>query len=235
MSRRGFLISFSGLESSGKSTQIDTLVAELRRCGERPLCLWTRPGYTKRLEAAKRAVRRLKGAARPARPNAIGQQGARVPRYPRRASDFRRTWKRRLWLRLALIDLLATYVLQARLWRLRGRTVVFDRYLTDGVVDFRVNFPDEAVEAMWLAKLLRAAAPRPDAAFLLDVPVEESIRRSDARRRGHRETREVLERRRAAYAQLAEGGNWTVIDGRASQDEIARIVAERIPGARIPS
>ena len=126
---RALLICLSGIESSGKSTQLERLMETARGEGRRPIYLWTRPGYTRNLEAAKRLARRLMGAGGRGK-NA--KAADRAPRsYPRRAEGFRHSLHRQLWLALALLDLIWVYGFQIRFWRASGRTVICDRYLWD--------------------------------------------------------------------------------------------------------
>lgn len=204
------LVTFSGIDGAGKSTQIELLMDHLRREGRKPLYVWTRGGYTPLFERLKALLRRLPGRAVPPPGN-----------NPRRTQAFRKGWVRRLWLVLGLLELLWLYGLQLRWWRWRGRVVVCDRYLWDTLIDFRLNFPQEYVERWWLWRLLARIAPQPDAAFLLLVPVEESVRRSDAKGEPFRDPPEVLAQRLAQYQALAQDGCWHVIDGRRPIPELA--------------
>jgi len=108
------VIVFSGLDGAGKSTQIELLLEYLRQQGQRPVYLWVRGEYTPVFSAVKAFVRRLSGGRvvppsghSTARTQAMGQP-----------------WKRRLWLTLALLDLVLVYGVQVRWWRWRGRSVV---------------------------------------------------------------------------------------------------------------
>ena len=85
---RGLLVCLSGIESSGKSSQLKLLTENAYRQGLRPVHLWTRPGYTRNLEAAKRLVRQLM-SARAAGRSSGSSTAERVPRaYPRRGEGF---------------------------------------------------------------------------------------------------------------------------------------------------
>jgi thymidylate kinase len=211
----------SGLESSGKSTQLKLLMESAHRQGLRPVYLWTRPGYTRNLETAKRLVRRL--TRRSAAGRSSGSSTAeRVQRdYPRRGEGFRSPRLRRLWLSIALFDLIWVYALQVRYWQFRGRTVICDRYLWDCLVDFRVNFPNDAVESGLLGRILTALTPRPDIAFILLISVAESLRRSEHRERKFRETEAVLEQRLEQYRSVADQFQWPLLDAQRPIDEVA--------------
>lgn len=208
--QQGLLITFSGLDSAGKSTQIELLMDHLRQGGQKPIYVWTRGGYTSLLERLKALLRRLPGRAVPPPGN-----------NPRRAQVFSKGWIRRLWLVLALLDLLWVYGLQVRWWLWRGKPVVCDRYLWDTLVDFRLNFSQERVERWWLWRLLVKVTPQPDAAFLLLVPVEESVRRSDRKGEPFRDLPAVRAERLAQYQSLAQAGYWQVLDGQRSVDNLA--------------
>jgi thymidylate kinase len=208
------LIVFGGLDGAGKSTQIDLLRARLARAGLRPALVWVRGGYTPLFTRAKALARRL--------------GGRRVPPAGRGAARTRalaRPWLRRAWLVLALVDLLLLLAVRVRLLRWRGRVVLCDRYLADTRVDFRLNFPGEAVERWVLWRLVERLAPRPDAAFLLLVPVAESERRSQAKREPFPDPAPVLVQRLAQYQALGAAGGCMVLDGSRPVTEVAESIA----------
>jgi dTMP kinase len=197
------LITFSGLDGAGKSTQIGLLLERLRREGRNPIYVWTRGGYTPLFERFKALLRRLPGQVVPPSGHS-----------PERTRSFSKGWVRRLWSVLALFDLLWVYGVQVRWWRWRGRVVVCDRYLWDTLVDFRLNFSEERIEDSWLWRLLVWLTPNPDAAFLLLVSVEESLHRSDVKGEPFRDPPEVLAKRLAQYQLLAQDTEWYVMDGK---------------------
>lgn len=218
---RGLLICLSGIESSGKSTQLELLLENARRQGQSPVYLWTRPGYTRNLETAKRVIRRLTGR-RPTGKKSGSSIAARVKHaYPRRGDEFGSALARRVWLSIALTDLIWVYGFQVRYWLSLGRTVVCDRYLWDCFVDFRINFPRDAVESGLLGRILTAVTPRPDVAYFLLIPVEESLLRSKQRERNFQEAEAVLGQRLDQYRIVADQFQLPVLDGRRSVDEIA--------------
>jgi dTMP kinase len=214
---KGLLIVFSGLDGAGKSTQIELLLGWLRQEGGNPVYLWSRGGYTPLFEGLKTVLRRLPGRTAPP----SGQS-------PERAQAFSKGWVRRLWLVLALLDLLWVYGVQVRWWRGWGRSLLCDRYLWDTLIDFRLNFPQEQVEQWWLWRVLVWATPQPDAAFLLLIPVEESVRRSDIKGEPFRDPPEVLERRRGQYQALAEERCFLMLDGRRPRGDLALEIRQAI-------
>lgn len=217
---KGTMIVFSGLDGAGKSTQIALLQATLRQRGYRCRYVWSRGGYTPMFELLKRVLRRAPGAALPPAGNTA-----------QRAQAFGKPWLRRLWLVLALLDLLRIYGVQLRWWRRQGYAVICDRYLWDTLIDFRLNFPAERAEQWWLWKLLVWAAARPDAAFLLLIPVAESLRRSDIKGEPFRDSPEVLGQRLAQYQQLSQSGFWRVLDGSEPAQDLAAAIARDVLAA----
>ena len=111
---RGLLICISGIESSGKSTQLKRLMEYAHAQGLRPFYLWTRPGYTRNLEACKHFIRSLKSAGRSRGKDEASRSespGSPAPErkqrdYPRRAKGFDTALGKRVWLTLSLIDLI---------------------------------------------------------------------------------------------------------------------------------
>ena len=211
------LIVFSGLDGAGKSTQIELLCGRLRACGLEPTVVWVRGGYTPMFSRLKAVVRRTGGRHVP--PPGPGA---------RRSEALGRSWLRRTWLVAALLDLAWLLAVRVRLLRRRGRIVLCDRYLSDSLIDFRLNFPAEQVERWWLWRAVERLVPRPDVAFLLLVPVAESERRSDLKGEPFRDGREVLSARLAHYRALALPRGCTMLDGSRPAPEIAAEIAAAV-------
>lgn len=228
--KRGFVIALSGVDCSGKSTQRRRLLETLRNEGREPIHVWSRAGYSKRL----RFLRKISNVVRGRRDKQRAEKVAPKPGlYPRRASTLPNPIHRRIWLSLALLDLLWLYAVKIRFWKQRGRLVVCDRYLLDALVDFRVNFPDDRVEHSVLGRLLRRWAVKPDVAICLVIPVDESIRRSKAKSRYHWETESVLAARLEQYRAVAEELGVHVLNGAQAAEAVAAAVSANIGDARV--
>ena len=199
---RGSLITFGGLDGAGKSTQIALLTDYLVKSGRKPVCIWTRGGYTPVLQGLKTLSRRFLSRRLPPSGNS-----------PQRSQAFSKWWVRRLWLSLALLDLLWVYAVQIRWHCFRGRLVLCDRYLWDTAIDFRLNFPQEQLAHYWLWRLLERISPQPDAAFLMLLSVEESRRRSEMKGEPFPDAPDSLRQRLAYYQDLIPRLPFHVLDG----------------------
>ena len=189
---QGKLITFSGIDGAGKSTQIDLLLQSLRERGRKPVYLWTRGGYTGPFNALKTLLRRI-----------IGRKLPPSGRNDERDKTFKKIWVRNLWLTLAILDLMIVYGIYVRVSRTFGRVVIADRYLWDTWIDFQLNFPGVDIDRWILWKILVWISPKPDAAFLLLVPVEECLRRSKLKNEPFPDSEDVLQRRLILYRKFS--------------------------------
>lgn len=200
--RKGRAIVFSGLDCAGKSTQINLLMASLVAAGRKPIYLWVRGGYTPFFSFAKRILRFFsKGRGLPAPGTSV-----------KREQVFRNPRIRRLWLQIAIADMILVYGVYLRFSTWLGKDVICDRFVWDTAIDFRLNFPDEKVDRWFSWKFLLWVIPRPSATFLLLIPVSESLRRSGLKFEPFPDSEEVLGQRLDLYRSLAADGQGRVLD-----------------------
>lgn len=213
MCRRGIFV-FGGVDGAGKSTQIRLLAERLEGRGIPVRFFWARGGYTPLFSAAKGLLRRVRPGALPPPGHSTGRE-----------RKFGSSRVRRVWLMVAITDLALCYGVWLRWHRCRGRTVLCDRYLEDTLIDFRRNFPAEKVEQWRLWRLLQWLTPKPDAAFLLLLPVDESQRRCRQKEEPFPDTPETLAWRLEQYETLSRSGGWKRIDARRPLAEIHEEIA----------
>ncbi len=212
------IISISGVDCSGKSTQVQRLKEALATHGRRCSVLWFRPGYSRQLDFARALVRR-------ARPQALPT--ASDPEA--RAQAFRKPWLRRAWIAMALGDTLMELAARARLLSLLGHTVICDRYLADAMLDLELRFPEVRLAREALLAGLRLVCPRPVRSFLLSLPREEMLRRMAEKNEPFPDDATTRDARYEAYAALATSGGFEVVDAARSIDDVHADLLSRLP------
>lgn len=210
------LISLSGVDCAGKTTQLERLVDHLERTGRRPRSIWYRPGYSDELNALRAGVRKLRPGAMPhvkADPGAHREAFA-SPRV------------RVTWLAIALMDSAMHYALKLRALLLAGHTVVCDRFIDDALMDLAFKFPELEPASRAALNAIRRISPTPDPAFLLTLPHETMLERMVQKAEPFPDPPTIRDRRFAWYNELALSGQYQVLDATRSRDDIhADIVA----------
>lgn len=207
--KKNLLITFSGLDGAGKSTQINLLVQRLHTKGEHTKYFWSRGGYTGLMVQSKDLMRLILGRKIPT--SGPSRQ---------RTQMLRKRWVRQLWLMLAILDLIRIYGFQLRYWLWKDYTIICDRYIWDTLVDFQLNFREENIGEWWLWRILVRITPSPNASFLLLIPVDESINRSNIKGEPYRNSAEELAERLHQYENLSGNGTWYILDGRNSVTDL---------------
>ena len=152
------LISFSGIDGAGKTTQIDDLVSALHEAGLRVRLIdfWDEIATFRRLrEALGHAVLR-------------GEIGVGAPGKPvnRRDKNIQNPFTISARMFLCLFDAIGMNFTLAKIRRARdGDVIVFDRYLYDQLVNLGLRYRASRLYIRLLLKVI----PRPDLAFLIDA------------------------------------------------------------------
>ena len=183
------LVTFSGLDGSGKSTLIAELKALLERRGRRVrvLTMYDDLTFFSYLRSVRDFLRGGRGRTSP-KVEIDAEGNAALGGASMAAWIYQLT--RNLALREAvyLLDLLLCRLRLGYHRRIRGESVILDRYFYDsmadiaGVRDRRWYYTAEDARQMgagrWLyIRLLLGAAPEPSAAFFIDVPPETAFAR----------------------------------------------------------
>jgi thymidylate kinase len=155
--RPGVVITFSGVDGSGKSSQAAALESTLRRMGYDVAAVWTRITINKSVEALGKVA-----------PN------------PGRMRQFRQRWAavNFVWISyVALVNAVAVRRATAA-HLLRGRVVICDRYTLDSAAHLRYKYGAES-RFRFQARLIRWVAPRPLRSYFLDVPGSTALGRKN--------------------------------------------------------
>lgn len=188
------IVSFSGIDGAGKSTQICALESWLHRCGLRTTLLTFWDDVVcfsgSREYMSYKAFRGDRGVGSPEKP--LHRRDKNVTSWPVTLMRF------------------ALYFADAvnlclKVWKARKSdvdVVIFDRYIFDELA----NLPLAHTSAKIFTKLVLAFVPQPDVAFVIDAePVAAQARKPEY-------PLEFVRRNREAYLRLAQlSGRMTVI------------------------
>lgn len=195
---RGFLVTFSGLDGSGKSSQVDALRDGLRKNGVETVRAWT--GQNPIFTPPFNALVRLLGLTHRKTIHGVVFFWRDLRRNSAIAT---------LWPIAQALDFLPRAVLSVGLPLLRGRVVVSDRY----VYDLIAEMSDQNLLGQRTKNLLVMLLPRPGIAFLMDVDEDIAWSRAAVPGRAREQPLYDLSRRRNAYQSIAREFNIKVING----------------------
>lgn len=182
------IVSISGVDCSGKGTHIEALVARLNHRGKTPKVIWARGGYTPIFEMLKKVLRKLAFGGLPA----SGDTNLRRQQFEVKSV-------KKIWMTIAMFDLMLVWCFLARWYHLTGKIVILDRYLEDTRIDFQMNFPDYDLNKSFFWGLLCKLAPNPEIKIVLLISAEESIARSKKKKEPFPESEERVHKRVCMY------------------------------------
>jgi thymidylate kinase len=225
--RRGALITFSGLDGSGKSTQAESLVQALERLGHPAAVEWMSLIANPALGPAARPVKRALAFVARLRPGL--DRSAERPRdaAPTSRADFGTLVRERSalvtfgWTTIAA---LAGGWHQRRATRAHlraGRVVVGDRYTLDTQVHFRYRY-GEGRRYRFQTALVRLLSPTPTRSYFLEVAPATAL----SRKREYEP--EQVERRARLYREEFERFGARRLDGERPAEEICAEVARDV-------
>ena len=210
--RKGKHIVFSGLDCSGKSTQIELLKKSFTERGQKNIVFWSRGGYTPGFQKLKDLIRKLSGEKLP-----------KPGHTPQREEALSNPFVRRVWLTLALLDLFYYYVIYLRLKSFTGNKIICDRYLLDTNIDFKLAYPLSKTDKWVLWRLVKFFALKPDFHFVSTIPVPESVIRSKFKFEPFPDSPETLAKRLDLYnIELKKDKTLLFIDGMRDINDIKK-------------
>jgi dTMP kinase len=213
MRRRGRLISFSGIDGSGKTTQVELLQDRLKQNGVETLKMWSR--WRPLLSLPLLQVLRRTGQVQVHKADFLSIVEFQDPKNESIES---------LWCFATQLENLLKTTLKILLPLTLGRTVICDRYALDLLVDGMSDLHDPPTKMRLGFKLLKLL-PRPDSAFLIDIDAEEAYaRKPDLPSVSHNVNRIRL------YLSLYNQAGVKIMDGKRSPEIIHQDVWRFVSG-----
>lgn len=202
------IVSFSGIDSAGKTTQLDLLCDYFDKNGISYLKKWSKARGTPGVIFLKGLVRKDK-------------KYSEEEKTEYRDAFFRNPKKEKMLFIASMLDLCWYWGIYYRLLNLTHRYVVCDRYLWDTDVELKFDFPDIDIDRSALWKFVRKIAAKPKTSFVFFVPAEVSLERDRKKEAAGIEDIELKRQKIDAYHVLAEKGCWTdIMDGMQSVSEL---------------
>lgn len=207
------LIVLSGLDVSGKTTQTLLLAARLRAEGIPAEAVWNRWKPAVSAMFITLARRWLKAQERVKEGDYRGFTDAK-------RRKMRSGWKRSVWQVMAWGEYAAQVRARLLAHRLKGATVLCDRYVYDTLVDIAINFSIPPLElADLMDHRLLSLFPKPAVVIFIDIdPATGAARKSDGTPAAY------LADRRPYYTSLARILNAPVVDGGSSVESVASAI-----------
>lgn len=203
------LIVISGIDSSGKSTQIQNIY-NIYKYKYKTKIIWSRIGYTPCINFIKRIIRYFL-------PNTIPKSGA--SEY--RKVVFSKKWIQFLWINFAIIDLIFFYCIYFRILILSKYIIIADRYIWDSYIDLKIKFSNLNVDRLFLWRILVYCSPLSSNSIILFIPIQESLSRSKKKEEPFSENYEQRKIRLRHYNEEIKKNKWDYkISGMGSIEDV---------------
>lgn len=209
------LVSFSGIDCCGKSTQIQMVKKRLEEQERRVKVIWSRGGYTPLVEFFKLFVARKKNTTREEK-IAYSQQVT---------ADGR---KAKILLFVSILDLAMYYGLYVRVlsW---FEVVLCDRYFWDSYIDFYMRYRSIDFKKWCIWKFACFFVPKPKVSIMMYIDADESMRRSELKFEPFPEDVETRRERINNYFSEMKKGHWqNCIDASVSIELVNREIMQCI-------
>ncbi|PID27540.1 MAG: hypothetical protein CSB55_08675 [Candidatus Cloacimonadota bacterium] len=182
------VVSFSGVDGSGKSTHINNLRKAFDKCGVKTEYYWNRAGSMPFTTAALKLYRFLK-YGKTEKKDIIKSENTDASVMPKNNTTSG------LWRFLTILDMIVWYNIKLRFFSYKGRVIITDRYIMDNIIDIEMaaNNPDIN---RFIYKIVRKLIPELDRQIFISLSPQTIIDR------GCDERREEIELKHKLYSEL---------------------------------
>ena len=210
------VVSFSGIDGSGKTTQI-TLLEEY--CNKNKILYvkkWSKARGTPGVEFLKSLVRR-------------DRHMTQSLKLEHREEIFRSGWKKGVLYFFSMVDLCWYWGIYYRILRRKYPLVILDRYLWDTFVEVSVEFDKPSLQKSLLWKIVKTVALKPNVSILLTIPAEESLRRDMLKGEITTEELSIKRQKIDIYLTLASQNCWSnIVDSTRSIDDTHKLILKAL-------
>ena len=209
MKTKGFLICFTGMDGTGKTTLSKELVKSLKERGIKCKYVYARliPIISKLFMLIGRLVF-LRGRN--------GFENYDDYTNTKRLAIEHNSILSRIYQRILLFDYLLQVYFKVKIPLSFGKNIVCDRYVYDTVItDLSVDMNYSKDKTIHLLKNILRFLPKPDITFLIDVPEEIAYQRKD-----DTPSIDYLRERRDAYLNVGNKHKMVILDGTKKLEEL---------------
>lgn len=195
------IVSFSGIDSAGKTTQINLLYDYCKKNNIGVKKVWSKARGTPGVLFVKKLLRGDKK-----------MDAEQKKEY--RKNVFKSPKKQKLLYIASMLDLCWYWGVYYRFLGWYKKILICDRYLWDTYAEINQDFPAVNIDRSKLWKLVKFLAPRPKVSFVFVIPAEVSLERDHQKNAAGIEDIEVKKKKIATYMACVDKKCWThVMDG----------------------
>lgn len=204
------IISFSGIDSAGKTTQIDKLTTYFDAHKVKYIKKWSKARGTPGVEFLKSLVRK----------EDVEQQSD-DERVAARKEVYKSPRKQKILYMLSLLDLCWYWGVYFRWLNLTHKYLICDRYLWDTYVEMKFDFYSIDIDHSLLWKMVKLFAAKPKVSFVFIIPAELSLERDLQKGADGTENIERKKLKISLYMKLVDQKRWTnVMEGTKSREDL---------------
>lgn len=198
------IISVSGVDCAGKSTQIELLRQYFISQGKRCKVFWYRPGYSQEFQQLKSFARKCISLANSR--TILHRELPKQDNSNQSNPEVRNKVPAPLWLTTAMIDTLLQWGIRLRILERQYDVVICDRYIRDACLDIIFKYP-EYIWSETIFKMLSLSFPKPQISLLLWLPYEKVLERAALKSEPFPDEPHIREMRWHAYNYQAKLSN----------------------------
>lgn len=210
------MYTFSGIDSSGKTTQIELLINYCKENNIEVYKRWSKGRATPGVLWLKKLFRKDKGMDR-----------TEMLEY--REENWKNPKKKFLLLVISILDLWWFWGIFYRIIDCKYEVFICDRYIWDTYIDFKTEFSEYDVDKWLIWKIAVLLAPKPKYSFMFFISAEESFRRDNAKGDPDRDELNRKKEKVARYMKLMDQNKWdTIVSGMQTREKMFEIVKGKI-------